>query len=221
MSFVGLLLHYFDILSASVLKIYFGGTFTGLFLGLSIQLYYSLVNPSDWLFQSRYHIEGAILGGSIGSYSLTKYSFSNGLVNIFEIIIPLVVGLILGISWIKSAKYRTLKDWKGNLIQQNTDNIIFSDAGTLTDPNHSNTKGTVMLTQNEIIFSPSNAQNHKIRTDLSEMNPLLEKSGFDFFSIPTGIQLTQERSIHPYKFPRYWLEKIRNIRSGIEYYDGS
>jgi len=194
---------------------YFGGTFIGLSLGLVIGLYYSFVNPSDWIFQYRYHLEGAALAGMIGSYSLFKYFFSSEPINIFEIFIPLIVGLIFGMLWINSAKYKTLKDWKGDFIKQTTNNILFSDAGSMADSEHSNVKGKLMLTQNEVIFSPSDADNKEIRTDLSAINPRLERSGFDTFNMPSGVQLTQERSIYPNKFPRYWLEEIRNIRSRV------
>jgi|GEM_PF-6526551 hypothetical protein len=212
----GLLFFYFDTSLTELGIMLLGGVFSGLFFGITVSSFFSYVNPSDWLFQYRYTLEGIGWGLFLGSITMVTSLSDDQAFGASDVIIPLLIGCIFGITWIKLSKHKRLKKRVNSFMGSNRDPIIFSDAGTLTGVNHAETKGIIVLTENKILFSPNKAEEQKFELALSKTNPRLKKSSFGFLNMPTGIQLTVGHSIKPAKFPRYWLQKIKYIQFEAE-----
>jgi hypothetical protein len=206
---LGLLLFYFDSSLAKVGLLLLGGSAAGLFFGMVIKVFFSYLNPADWLYQYRYTLEGIGWGLMFASIILAINLADNQPFGAMDLVLPLIFGPVFGVMWINTTKHKKLKNWTNSFAASNSGAILCNDIGSLIDGNNQEKKGMIMLAEDSIIFNPFREE-QRMKINLSEINPQLEKSWFGFFKTPSGIKLTNEQSIEPAKFPRYWLQKIRN-----------
>jgi hypothetical protein len=154
------------------------------------------------------------MGLSFASLIFVLSLIDNNSFGAMDVVFPLIFGTLFGITWTNATKHEKLKNKYSNFAEWNSGAILCSGMGSLIDANHSERKGFILLTRDAVIFNPNDANDETTKIKLSDTTPQIDKSWVGFLKMPTGIQLTNERSVKLAKFPRYWLEKIKNIRSG-------
>lgn len=210
-----LLLFYFDSPIAKTGLPLLGGLASGLFLGLVIRLFSGYLKPNDWIYQYRYTIEGIGFGLLFASVILFINLADNQPFGAMDLVLPFILGLFFGAMWINTSKHKKLKNWTHRLAASHSETILCNDLGSLIDANNREKKGMIILTPDSILFKPFYDEHQKMKIDLSKVHPQLEKSWTGFFKTPSGIRLTNNWSIKPAKFPRYWFQKIKSRKTPL------
>lgn len=195
-----------------VLKIYFNTPYisiiyliaTGLAAGMLGSAFVGFVNPRDWFYRNRTGFLSVGAGVVLGIIMYGKDAIEEGMFETDRFLILLVIMAILG----RIIFHPLFKD-------RNQKEIITSFKQRLMDTarvsfNTSRSNGTLLLTENKLIFIERKAKEVLFEKNIREIHPVINK--VPFIGIPNGFKLENEDVVFRVRFPYYWLEKIELLK---------
>ncbi|WP_430815329.1 hypothetical protein [Carboxylicivirga sp. RSCT41] len=168
--------------------------------GFAKILAFGLINPPSWLYQIRFSVIGIFYGAFIGILLFGMDTIGENTLIIPNLLKYLLIGALVGGVFNRSPR---LKRRKGLFTLER---LLVKDFAQLSKLNGESIKGTLVLTNEQLIFIGNKDEEKLFEKDIREINPSINK--IKWLRIPDGFRIGNDEILLRVPFPHYWLKRI-------------